>query len=467
MNTTSNGQPRCSARDLAPRAPASAHLSPPQARRQDDGTGRAQLDLAAAAIESRTRLRARAGLSRRLARVLRHRHLSPRAALAMLDSEAAHIGPGRDPGQDTHGEALLHAIGKSEADGELARSQRRIDKHADDVERLQEQRTKLLTRARHLSADRVRHPDGGLRSVGEATQDEASQAAQIEDDRAKGSRKHQRLPRWLGRIPQLVLVVDFCLLLYFFAGITDVDWASPLSADLVFAALLAVMVTVLAYGFLSFTGHRLRSHKDHSGAIAFSDLDSVTKVSACAAVVAIVVLSALMFTRMRTEVLYALGPHAWATALLIAVTLAAVSALANFLVMAVHALDGSDEVARLEALSRAVNGPLTQAHNMRKQADDIPGQIARRRRRAHRDAAQAIAKAGRHLTAASQVIDASHAHSQATGPHASPAVDPSQHDGVAGYRDPAAVPAPDLRPLRTALSHINAELPDASQPESP
>ena len=37
------------------------------------------------------------------------------------------------------------------------------------------------------------------------------------------------------------------------------------------------MVTMLAYGFLSFAGHRLRGHKDHSGGIAFGDLNGVTK----------------------------------------------------------------------------------------------------------------------------------------------------------------------------------------------
>ena len=97
---------------------------------------------------------------------------------------------------------------------------------------------------------------------------------------------YQRLPRWLGRTPQIVLAVDFCLLLYFFAGVTDVDWASPLSADLVFAVLLAIMVTVLSYGFFAFAGHRLRSHKDHSGAIPFADLDGITKASAIAAIAA-------------------------------------------------------------------------------------------------------------------------------------------------------------------------------------
>ena len=68
-----------------------------------------------------------------------------------------------------------------------------------------------------------------------------------------------------------------------------------------------------------------------------------------------------MLIRMRTEVLAALGPQSWVAALMIALVLAVVSLLANFLVVAIHALDGSDEVARLEVLSAATGGPLSKS----------------------------------------------------------------------------------------------------------
>ena len=185
-------------------------------------------------------------------------------------------------------------------------------------------------------------------------------------------------------------MVDFCLLLYFFAGITDVDWASPLSANLAFAVLLAAMVTTLCYGFLAFAGYRLRGYKDHSGAIAFGDLDGLTRAACAAAAVGMAVIAALMFIRMRTEVLYALGPQGWVTALVIALVLAVVSLLANFLVVAIHALDGSDEVARLEVLSAATSGPLSRAHRMQEKAALIPHRIAVRQRRATRAAVRAV-----------------------------------------------------------------------------
>ena len=69
------------------------------------------------------------------------------------------------------------------------------------------------------------------------------------------------------------------------------------------------MVTALSYGFLAFAGYRLRGYKDHSGGIAFGDLDGLTRAACAAAAVGMAAIAALMFIRMRTEVLYALGPQ--------------------------------------------------------------------------------------------------------------------------------------------------------------
>jgi hypothetical protein len=226
----------------------------------------------------------------------------------------------------------------------------------------------MIVSAEYRMKDRVRHPDGGDRSVEEILRDEAAQRTQIEEETGQGSRKHLRLPPWLRRIPKFVLAFDFGLLLYFFSGITNVNWASALSLALATAILLAGMITVLSYGFLAFTGHRLRTHKSDEGTVHRDELDGFTKAAFGAALVVIAVLSALMFFRMRTEVLYALGTQAWSTAMVIAVALAVVSAAANFLVIGIYALDGSDQVARLEKLSAAARRPFAKAHRMREKA---------------------------------------------------------------------------------------------------
>ena len=416
-------------------------------------------DLSAAAREQRTRRRSRSRVRRGFGGLLLRGRLSHRRAVAALVAEDDHIHEPRDLDRPTHGETAIQAVGKAGADAELARSQRYLEREARGADALRVRQAELYTKAGYRAGVRVRHPDGGRRPVCEAQQDEATARRQIEDETARGSRKHHRLPWWIGRIPVLVLVADFSLLLYFFSGITDVNWGSPLSADLVFAVLLAAMVTVLSYGFLSFAGHRLRGYKDHSGAVAFTELDGLTKAACWVSAAGIAVLATLMFIRMRAEVLDALGRSAWTTALVIALAVAVVSAMANFLVVAIHALDGSHEVARLNALSAAVSGPLGQAHQMREQADVIPHRIAVQRRRARRAAIEAVTRASRSQCAADQAISAARAAHQGTGPHGALPSDPNQHEHVAGYRDPESVPKADLRALRAALDDIDTDLP--------
>jgi hypothetical protein len=225
-----------------------------------------------------------------------------------------------------------------------------------------------IAEADHLMRTRVKHPDGGERTVAETQADEDEQRLQITRETAIGSRKHRRLPRWQGWIPRLVLTFDFALLLYFFAGVTNVDWQDPLSMNLAFATALAAMVTVLTYGFLAVTGHRMRSYKNHAGTLHLDELDGFTKGAFGAAMVVIAVLATLMYLRIRSEVTGALGTQAGMTALVIPLAVAVVSAIANYLVVLIHALDGSDEVARLDKLAAAIHRPTRKAHRLRRQA---------------------------------------------------------------------------------------------------
>lgn len=227
---------------------------------------------------------------------------------------------------------------------------------------------RLLAEADHWMLTRVRHPDGGERTVTETRDDEEDQRQQIRRETGMGSRKHRRLPRWQGWIPKFVLSFDFALLLYFFAGITNVNWQRAVSMNLAFAVTLAGMVTVLAYGFLSFTGHRMRSYKNHAGTVHLDELDGFTKAAFGTAITVITVLAALMYLRINSEVINALGPQARVTAVIIPLAVAVVSAVANYLVVLIHALDGSDEVARLDKLAAATRRPARKAGRLRRRA---------------------------------------------------------------------------------------------------
>ena len=227
---------------------------------------------------------------------------------------------------------------------------------------------RLLAEADHWMHTRVRHPDGGERTVTETQADEEEQRQEISRETAMGSRKHSRLPRWQSWIPKFVLSFDFALLLYFFAGITNVDWQSAVSMSLAFAITLAAMVTVLAYGFLAFTGHRMRSFKNHAGTVHLDELDGLTRAGFGIAMTVITVLAVLMYLRIHSEVIDALGGQAGATSVVIPLAVAVVSAVANFLVVLIHALDGSHEVARLNKLAAATRRPARKAHRLRRRA---------------------------------------------------------------------------------------------------
>ena len=219
----------------------------------------------------------------------------------------------------------------------------------------------------HMQA-RVRHPDGGERTVADTLTDEKAQRQKITRERDMGSLKHDRLPRWQRWMPKLVALFGFILLLYFFAGTANVAWPSPAPVNLAFAGALAAMVTVLSQGFLAFTGYRFRAHKNHEGAPDLDELDGLTKAAAAAALAVIAVLAVLMYLGTRSEVLGTLGGRAGESALVIPLSVAVVSAVANCLVVLIHAFDGSDEVARLDKLAAATRRPARKAHRLRRRA---------------------------------------------------------------------------------------------------
>jgi hypothetical protein len=213
---------------------------------------------------------------------------------------------------------------------------------------------------------RVKHPDGGERTVLDTHADEKAQREKIIRERDMGSRKHDRLPPWLRQIPKLVLLFNFVLVLYFFAEITNVDWQGPVSMGLAFASALAAMVTVSSFGFLAFTGHRLHYHKDHDGIP--DALDGLTKAVAGAAMVVTAVLAVLMYVCIHSEILDALGGQAGEIAFVVPLSAAVVGTAANSLVVLIYAMDGSEEVARLDMLAAATRRPAGKAHKLRRRA---------------------------------------------------------------------------------------------------
>lgn len=397
-------------------------------------------------------------LRRYLSRIVRQRRLARPLVLRALAVEQDLIGRPREPGTVSFAENVIHSLGAAAGNRELAKTQRTLGRLAKRADSWKAKQSSLIAQAAHSEMKVVPHPDGGVRTVEDTVSDQDWQRAAINVDIQGGSRRHQRLPRALRRIPALVFAADALLLLYFFSGVTNVDWTSPLSAALVFATLLAAMVTGVSFAFFHFAGDRLRQYKNDAGTVPLRGLDEVTMTAAALALAAIMVLSTLMFTRMDAEVMDALGSGADGTAIVIGVTLGVVSILANTLVVAVAALDGSAEGARLDALGIAVADSLKHAWRNRAKADKLGRRIAVLASRADRITAEGITKAGRQRAAADRLIDAARAVHQGTGPLSEPAADPNGREGVVGYHGWDAIPQVDERPIRITLRHVHEAL---------
>jgi len=124
----------------------------------------------------------------------------------------------------------VRALGTAAGNRELARTQRILDRLAKRIDGLRAQQAGLRTQAEYCGGKFVAHPDGGVRTVTETAGDQDQQRAVIAADIQDGSRRHRRLPKALRRVPVVVFAADALLLLYFFSGVTNVDWSSPFSA---------------------------------------------------------------------------------------------------------------------------------------------------------------------------------------------------------------------------------------------
>jgi hypothetical protein len=389
----------------------------------------------------------------------RLRRRATRRTVQALEAEHQFVGTHPGVPQSTYGESVVRASAKAAADTILDQTQRRLSRHVRRTEKIKARRATWRDRILLIPQEHVRHADGGKRTVAEACRDRDDLQAKVAGERARGSHIHDRVHKWFRRMPRIVLVFDLFLLLYFFSGVTDVNWAAPLSAALAFALGLAAMITAASYGYLAFAGHRLRRHKDHSGSIPLADLDWLTRLVTITAAGGILLLASLMFVRMQSEVLLALGPGSGLTSLVIAATLAGVSMLANILVVSVHALDGSDETDRLQQLGTSVGRAMARADRLRRRVERLDHVIAVRARTAHRLAASGVSRAGRPVGNADRIIDAARIPSQRLSSASLTPTDPNTQPGVVGYRPPEAMPRADERPLRLALEHVDSDLP--------
>ena len=164
--------------------------------------------------------------------------------------------------------------------------------------------------------------------------------------------------------------------------------------------------------------------------------------------------------------LLALGNGATTTAVSVAAAATAVSILANVLVIAVHALDGSEETDRLEAFGAAVRRPAIRADRMRRRAARLEHRIAVRVRTAQRVEAAGRARAERPSMIADEIVTTARAIHGSAGP-LSEATIAALGRRSADQRRPDPVTGTAERALRLAASHNEGSFPVTHPPAHP
>ena len=253
-----------------------------------------------------------------------------RRAVRALIAEQDGISAPHDPAHATYGEVVVHSIARRRSTASPTRVPApELDEPADRSSQGQAGDTPrpigLIPRTRP-------HPHGGHRTV---EQTKPTERPSCPGECQPGPiPQARRLPRWSRQLPRVVLAFDFLLLLYFLSGITDVNWGNPESpAAGVRGRPSRDDHDLVSYGCFAFAGNRLRAHKEHSGRIPPGSLDWLTRMLVVACTVGIIVLGLLMFSRMWSEVLVALGNGATTTAISVAAAVTAVSVLANVMVI--------------------------------------------------------------------------------------------------------------------------------------
>ena len=387
--------------------------------------------------------------------------MTSRAVRALVAEQEGTAGL-RDPARATHGEVVVHSIARRRIQGVFHRTFRRLSRMNRRTDRLKARQATLHALIELIPHEHVPHPGGGHRTVEQTKTDRDALAARVDAERSQKSRKHNRLRRWFRHLPRVALLFDFLLLLYFLSGITDVNWAAPESPQLAFAVALAAMITLVSYGCFAFTGDRLRAHKDHSGRIPPGSLDWLSRMLAVACAVGIAILGFLMFSRMWSEVLLALGNGAKATAISVAAAVTAVNVLANIMVISVHALDGSEETDQLNAFGAAVRRSDLRADRMRRRAARLDHRIAVRVRKAQRVKADGESRAGRPSMIADEIVGNARAIHQRTGPLSEATIAALSRES-SGHSQPEQV-GPAERALRLVLNQTETDLSASRKP---
>ena len=189
----------------------------------------------------------------------------------------------------------------------------------------------------------------------------------VDRDVGNGATVHERLGWTVRQVPRVVAAIDGVVLFTFCAVVLNVDLSRPLATGVptLAAVLLAVLASGVAYAWLALTGERIRIFRGELGEVRWRLVGSSTWVMVAGAGLVVLALAVLMYTRVTGEVALAGGLVAPGSVTSVGLVFAALSAVGNLSVVAVHALDGSPQTQQGRRVGRLLRRHEREVHRHR------------------------------------------------------------------------------------------------------
>jgi hypothetical protein len=239
---------------------------------------------------------------------------------------------------------------------------------------LRRRRAGHIDAARRLTTLALPDPRGGLTSLEGIEARLAELRGRIDAEERTGSRRHDRISRTQRVIKSVLPLLDGVILLWFLAGVLNVDVHHP--DFLVLSAIaLAVLCTVAVAAWTDAVGRHLQRFTDTAGSLVVPLLDGVSTAMLLATGLMAALLGTLMFIRVHDEVYQATGV-AGTAAIVVAAVLAAAIVLVNLYVLQLSIADGSPQTRELEQLARAARPHTRRRARHIAHADALSGRIA-------------------------------------------------------------------------------------------
>lgn len=202
----------------------------------------------------------------------------------------------------------------------------------------------------------IRHPGGGLVTIGSAFQELRQLRQVIRAEQDAESHRHEKVGRFQRFLTWFLPILDGFVFLWFMIGIMNVDLRQP---GLLFgiAAVFATIATVVVAAWNAVLGQRLRIHKSESKGIIWDAVETLDKIMLGISAVMALLVGTMMFVRVHEEIYQATGANN-AASIIIAVALAAAVVVLNLYVLLLVFQDGSTQTHRADQLTRKLRRPV-------------------------------------------------------------------------------------------------------------